>query len=772
MTILEAGERFGLITTEDATVPLTGVSVRGSITGRAARVTLTQRFENREDRPIEAVYKFPLPEGGAVCGFTVATGDRTLRGRVEEREKAFAEYDEALAQGHGAFLLDEERPNIFTLSVGNIKPRHAVDIEVVYVTTLETNGSEVRFMLPTTISPRYVPADMPARDGIPVDKLVNPELRLDVPYGLSLHLDVAGRHQISGIECPSHAVRTSYVDDAVAVEFSAETVKMDRDFVLTITYAKEFKNRGYTWSDGEHRYVQLDFTPGVGPDYGFKNDDIDYRWDPRRPEVIFLLDCSGSMRGSSIAQAKRALEAFLRGMSAGSLFNVYRFGSTFSTLFPQSVEYDEKSLAAALRHLSSVDADLGGTELLGPLRDIYARKAADGTLRDIVLLTDGQVGNEVDILGLVQSDAATRLFAVGIGHGPNEYLVRKLASLSGGAVEFVAPGERIEPRVLRLFGKVMAEPMLIMVDWPATAEQAPLNPVVHRGECLSLFARIAGGVPAPGEVTIRGGAVPNTGTWTIPVSQVNAEGTALPVLWARAHISDLEEGVTAGSGSRQSERRGKSAESRIVALSKQYGLLSRGTSFITVEYRTDAQKVGGEIELRKVPSMLTRGWGGIDAQVQQYAMAPQPRMAMHPSAYMADAAEVSCLRRASFEMAAPSPAMADDSLADILSLQSAGGGFELSDSRQAGRIGLDLAELREAAARLVNGGREPFKLLCTAVVLALLEARFPDRRDEWFAVTGKSRAWLVAEVGRLSPSVDGTPLAQWATDYVSTMLPR
>jgi Ca-activated chloride channel homolog len=768
MTILQAGERFGLITTEDATVPLTGVSVRGSITGRAAKVTLRQRFENREDSAIEAVYKFPLPEGGAVCGFTVATGDRVLRGRVEEREKAFAEYDEALAQGHGAFLLDEERPNIFTLSVGNVKPRHAVDIEVVYVTTLETNGSEVRFMLPTTISPRYVPADMPARDGIPVDRLVNPEVRLDVPYGLSLHLDVAGSRDIAGIECPSHAIRTSYADDAVAVEFSAETVKMDRDFVLTITYAKEFKNRGYAWSDGEHRYVQLDFTPDEQD--GFRYSGMCWYLPCVRPEVIFMLDCSGSMRGSSIVQAKKALEVFLRGMPRDSRFNVYRFGSTFSTLFPQSVEYDAQSLATALRHLSTVDADLGGTELLGPLRDIYARKVTDCDRRNIVLLTDGQVGNEADILALVQSDAATRLFAVGIGHGPNEYLVRKLASLSGGAVEFVAPGERIEPRVLRLFGKVMAYPLRFTVDWPAAAEQAPLNPAVHQGECVSLLARMPAGVEVASEVTVQGGGPPIHGTWRVPVSRVDGPDAAIPLLWARAYISDLEEGVTAGSGSRQSERRGKSAESRIVALSKQYGILSRGTSFITVEYRTDAQKVGGEIELRKVPSMLTRGWGGIDARVQ-YAMAPQPRMAMHPSAYITDAAEVSCLRRASFEMAAPSPAMAHDSLADILSLQSAGGGFELSDSRQAGRIGLDLAELREAAARMVNGGRESFKLLCSAVVLALLEVRFPDRRDEWFAVTGKSRAWLGAEVGRLSPLVDGAPLEQWATNYARTRLP-
>lgn len=778
MRVKDEMEHFGLFTKEDAPVPLTGVRVNGRITGRAARVTLTQRFENREDKAIEAVYKFPLPEGSAVCGFTVATGDRVLRGRVEERNKAFAEYDEALAQGHGAFLLDEERPNIFTLSVGNAKPRHAVDIEVSYITLLETNDAEVRFVLPTTISPRYTPTDMPDQNGIPVNKLINPELRLDVPYGLRLHLDVLGRKDVASIECPSHAVRTSYADDAIVVEFSSDTVAMDRDFVLTITRAKGFESRGYSCKDHSHGYVQLDFSPRFDEVSGASSS---VAGRPNR-EIIFLLDCSGSMGGDSIEQAKKALEVFLRGVPAGTMFNLYRFGSTFSKLYPHSIDYNETTLATALQHLAEVDADLGGTELLAPIRDIYSTAMPNGMTRSIILLTDGQVGNEADILKLVQSDSRAMLFTVGIGFGPNEYLVKKLATLTGGATESVAPGERIEPKVLRLYTKVMKGAVEdLVVDWGTVAEQAPLRPVVHDGECVSLLAQLAGGV-APEVVKLRGKVNGVEQVWEVQVVEVDGEDVAPPLLWARAHISDLEEGVVAVSGSRQLERRERTVEGEIIAISKQYGLLSRATSFITVEYRVDAEKSTGEIELRKVPGMLTRGWGGVRESLadMQFMAAPhvnisrqsmrQPR----PDAPLYEMRSLNCrsmedtgFGRRNRSMPRPAPA---DLLPEILAMQTAGGGFLLRGEEDAKRIGLSWSELINFAKRTVNGGPNPLGLVCTAVILQLLEQDFGTRRDEWFAVTEKTRKWFQKVVAQLNPNMDGIPFEKWASAYTQSVL--
>ncbi len=760
---MQKTELAGLVTRNAAPIPLVGVTATGTIIGRAARVKIRQRFENREDNAIEAVYKFPLPESASVCGFTVATGNKVLRGQVEEREKAFRIYDEALSGGDGAYLLDEERPNIFTISVGNVNARNAVDVEIEYVSLLETNDGEVRFFLPTTISPRYVPPGMPDQDGIPVTELVNPKFQMNVPYGLDLRLDVLGREDIDSLECPSHTVQTRFADHAVAVEFSSDTVAMDRDFVLVVRYRRGFENKGFAFSDNVHAFVQIDFAPQFGK-VGANQRPVP----SQATEVVILLDCSGSMSGSSIQQAKKALELFLRGMQAGMQFNVYRFGSTYEKLFPVSIPYDSSNLSTALRLLGNVEADLGGTELLSPLRDIYSKGPPEGCARrSIILLTDGQVGNEDEILKLAQSDRRTRLFTVGIGHGPNEYLMKKAASLSGGASELVAPGERIEPRVLRLFNKVAAGGVDdLKVAWTASAEQAPLKPVPHRGECVSILARLARGTDAPKQMELSGRVNGVDMTWQVGIRSMDDSGGALPLLWARQRISDLENGIAGMTGSHQTERRDRNIRERIVEISRQYGLLSRETSFIATESRVDGDKTTGETVLRKVPVMLTKGWGGHGAEAGiAYALVAKRIRA--PARADAKLRMEYCMPTqmtgpADFcQKCAPEGA---DRLSGILALQTADGGFLIASQEQATDIGMNMAELHEAAAKLKASGRvDSVKLVCTAVVLALLEAEFSNRRDEWYAVVGKSRRWFSEQVKRFKPTIDGVALKDWTT---------
>jgi Ca-activated chloride channel family protein len=141
----------GLFQIDGGAIPLEGVEVQGDIIGRGAKVTLRQRFRNVEDNPIEVVYKFPLPEGAAICGFKAIVDDRVIEGQIEERDKAFELYDKALSDGHGAQLLDEERPNIFTLSVGNVKPQSTVVIEISYVILMIRMGQR----LDSTCPQRY-----------------------------------------------------------------------------------------------------------------------------------------------------------------------------------------------------------------------------------------------------------------------------------------------------------------------------------------------------------------------------------------------------------------------------------------------------------------------------------------------------------------------------------------------------------------------------------------------------------------------------------------
>jgi Ca-activated chloride channel family protein len=316
---------FGLLTTSGSNpVPLMGVRVTGDILGRGARVKVAQRFLNNEAQAIEAVYRFPLPETAAVCGFSAIAGGRRITGSVEEREKAFETYDDALARGDGAFLLDQERPNIFTLSVGSLPSGAEAVVEIEYVALLDQRGKEIRFALPTTISPRYLPADTPDEGGIPAHERIHPEYAASVPYGLSVEIAVRDPSGVESVESPSHPISVSMGkggttgDAATVVRFASDAVTMDRDFVLTIVQRGKDQGRAWRFTDGKIAWVQLDLAP----------DEVEGApCDRGRREAIFVLDCSGSMQGDSIDQAKRALEVCLKAMETGCSFNIVRFGS-------------------------------------------------------------------------------------------------------------------------------------------------------------------------------------------------------------------------------------------------------------------------------------------------------------------------------------------------------------------------------------------------------------------------------------------------------------
>ncbi|MBD3261414.1 MAG: hypothetical protein GF334_06970 [Candidatus Altiarchaeales archaeon] len=194
-----------LVTPDGGEIPLQGVMIEGHIAGTHARITVKQRFKNKEDKDLEAVYTFPLQENSAVCGFSAKVGDRIIEGVVDEKEKAFETYDDAMAEGHGAFLLDQERPNIFTTSVGNLKPKTEVEVSITYVSPLTFEDKALRVMIPTTISPRFVPYD-PVEVGQPDSEKINPPTQDSVPYGFNLNLTVEMGSKITEVVSPSHKI--------------------------------------------------------------------------------------------------------------------------------------------------------------------------------------------------------------------------------------------------------------------------------------------------------------------------------------------------------------------------------------------------------------------------------------------------------------------------------------------------------------------------------------------------------------------------------------
>jgi Ca-activated chloride channel family protein len=768
-------------------VPLVGVDVQADIAGRGAKVKISQQFKNTEKKSIEAVYKFPLPENAAVCGFRALIDGRIVEGKIEEKERAFELYDKALSEGYKAQLMDEERPNIFTLSVGNIEPGGSVIIEITYITLLDSYNSAVRFFLPTTISPRFTPASQEDENGIPIRALVNPPFAFKVPYGLTINVNIAGKKAIASIESPSHTINTSFKNDEAHVTFSADKVSMDRDFILTITYEKDFTNRAYISQYNDETFLQIDLTPAEATEENQANDL------PKGREIVFVLDCSGSMQGDSIEEAKKALEILIKALSTDMMFNIYRFGNVFDHLFKSSKPYNEKNMKEALKYLSKTDASMGGTQILPPLADIYKEEPADGFRRDVILITDGEISNEDEVMELVQRhNNTTALSAVGIGNGPNEFLIKAVARVAGGTSELIAPQERIEPKVLRLFQKVLAKRISnLEIDCGSAIDQAPACPVAFMRQATSIFVKIKKSDFQGKGVTVK--QYNHQGTisrkWNIDLEEVNDETMPISKMWAREKIRDLEEGSGLMAGTRQRQRVDVNKQKTVTAISRQYGIISRSTSFIGIEKNAETENKSSDMVLRVVPTGVTKGWHGMPmvplflrkSPVEQYSIRQisDDDMCVHESNVMP-----AYLRRADsgnkpfspFRKAARgirnmlSHIRETDPLLDILSQQRLGGGFNMN-KRIYDILQISDSKLYSVADDMqVKNGTDRLEILTTAIILAFLELKFGDRKNEWEAVVLKSRSYLEDQIKKFSPTIDGEPLQVWAARFVQDML--
>lgn len=761
-------------------VPLAGVEVQGDIIGRGAKVKVSQRFRNTEKKPIEAVYKFPLPGNATVCGFRALIDGRIVDGKIEEKDKAFELYDKALADGHRAQLMDEERPNIFTLSVGNIKADSTVIIEITYITLLDAHNAEVRFSLPTTISPRYTPASQKDDNGIPVSDIVNPPFAMQVTYGLTININVHDRKAISSIESPSHTIKTNFKDDDATITFSADKAAMDKDFVLTITYEKAFTNRAFVTNDNDETFIQIDLMPDELAETGNS---------PQGREIVFVLDCSGSMGGDSIEAAKKALEIMIRALTPDTMFNVYRFGSSFESLYKHSKSYDENSMQKALKYLSQTEASLGGTSVLAPLADIYQKELKSGYLRDVILITDGQISNEDAVMKLVKRHAdKTKLSAVGIGSGPNEFLIKGVARAAGGATEFIAPKERIEPKALRLFQKAIAGSISsLKIECGFELDQSPISLSVYINQPTSFFAKLKDGKAQNKSVKVTGRSGEGLREWIINLEEVRNQDLPISKLWAREKIRELEDTHGLLPGSRQKQRGEDKNNKAIINISRKYGIISRLTSFVGIEKKSDMEEITSDIVLRIVPTLVTEGWHGDTQSNISYKISSVPHYKVR------DAEDLVCSmcietpsspyyqrfghqppifsgRTARKDKGAPPPINKPDLLFEILSLQRAGGGFSI-DKLIDELLSISHSELQTIANDMnIKHDEDRMGILVTAIILTILELKYGERRNEWDGVVSKSRNWLQHQISMVSPTVKKKPLEYWVKKFVNDRL--
>ena len=609
-TLLLKGDTDGHV---DAT--RLGIDVDLTVSGPTIRARVTQIFRNPTQNWVEATYVYPLPEGGAVDTLKMVIGDRVVVGEIKERQQARVIYEQAKQNGQRAALTEQERPNIFTNSVANIGPGETVLVQIEYQEPVRQSGDVFSLRVPMVVGPRYNPAPLvqsvdlrPGQGGwgvtttdpVPDRDRISPPVLDPAQHGPVNPTQITVRLQagfpLGEVKSHHHLVKVEQAsDDLRVIKLAEGPVPADRDFELTWKPAAEkapsvglFRERV-----GNADYLLAYVTPPPVEQAEQK---------PLPREVIFVIDNSGSMGGTSMVQAKASLIYALGRLQGGDRFNVIRFDHTMDVLFADAVAADAENIGRAKSFVDRLQAS-GGTEMVPAMRAALSDRGSDGSthVRQVIFLTDGAIGNEQQLFDTISAlRGRSRVFMVGIGSAPNSFLMTRAAELGRGAFTHIGSVEQVEERMRGLFAKLESPVVtgLAAKFSDAVADMTPaVIPDLYRGEPLVLAASIAS---LKGSVTITGRIGDRPWTVTLPVANA-AEGKGLSKLWARRKIADAEIARTMRQATPED------ADKAILTLALEHQLVTRLTSLVAVD-KTPARPAHETLKLTELPLNLPAGW--------------------------------------------------------------------------------------------------------------------------------------------------------------------
>ena len=562
--------------------PLKHTEVTAKIAGNVSRVEVVQTFQNPYDTPLEAVYKFPLPDESAVDDMEIRIGERIIKGQIKKRQDAKQIYQQAKQQGKTAALLDQERDNVFTQSIANIKPGETIEVLIRYTDSLKFAGGNYQFVFPMVVGPRY--SSGKSTEAIGDDNGVNssvnsplipPNIRSGQDIGVTVEIDAGV--PISQLRSPSHNIQFKQIQSAdnraiTQVQLSPEDTIPNKDLVLN-----------YRVSGTETQSTVLTNTDNKGGHFGiYLIPAISYKSNQIVPkDVIFLMDTSGSQSGAPLEQSKALMRRFINGLNPADTFTIIDFANTAQALSSQPLPNTPENRSKALNYISNLQAN-GGTELLNGIETVLDFPAApDGRLRSIVLLTDGLIDEENQVIASVQKQLkpGNRLYSFGVGSSVNRFLLNRLSEEGRGTAHFVRHDEPIA-EVTEKFFQEMNNPVLtnIKVEWDGLGKPPEIYPLkapdLFAKQPLVLFGRkqdrLSGNLRISGIVA---GGQRYEKTFALQFREF-AGNPAIAQLWGRSKIKQLT-----------TQMAGKETPQGVAAVTDialAYRLMSAYTSFVAV----------------------------------------------------------------------------------------------------------------------------------------------------------------------------------------------
>ncbi|RGB40839.1 von Willebrand factor type A domain-containing protein [Rhizophagus diaphanus] len=634
-------------------IPLQNVAVEATIVDMIAEVTISQTYKNVEKNTIEALYKFPIYEAAAVCGFEAEIdGQRKVKGIVKESKEAAKEYTEAVQEGHGAYLLESESEDVFQCSVGNITSGQTVVMKITYVTELkhDSESENIRFVLPTNIAPRYGSSEYSSssNDG----KILNPDVvsySNKADFYLNLAITCRMTSSIQNIESPSHKISTEMnIDENPKISkitLTQQTTYLEKDFILVIKSKDLDQPRAFVEYNPETKTncVMLTLVPKLS-----LNTTIS--------ELVFVVDRSGSMSVEPMKKAAQALELLLRSLPEDCYFNVISFGSHYDSLFPKSQSYSETSLSEALNLAQTMKSNYGGTEIYSALEWVF-KNSRDDVPTSVFLLTDGEVWNVDQIVRLVSQNEEKkkddlRLFSLGIGDSVSHNLVESVARAGKGYAQFVTNDERMDKKVIGMLKNALKPPvkdynitwtdvdlseskekkeLQAEVDKSATSftndntespsqsdifidtkvQQAPyIIPPIYPGVRFIVYCILEKNIEPRKIITLTATSQDGPMKLDVPLDPVTLQGSKIHRLAARKLIQDLnyeKSFIHKHPKNVDTHIPDSLVKEHIVKLGKTYNLASKYTSFIAIDERNNETVSEARTipQKREVPQFFT-----------------------------------------------------------------------------------------------------------------------------------------------------------------------
>ncbi|XP_071167550.1 von Willebrand factor A domain-containing protein 5A-like [Mytilus edulis] len=574
------------------TVPLKESKVHVTVQGFIANVESQLTYNNDTLEALQTSFIFPMDDMSAVYKFEADVNNKHIIAECQDKQKAKETYIEAISSGHTAMFLSEDdaSADIFECKLGNLPAGEMALLTISYVVELsiETEG-KIRFTLPTVLTPRYTPD---------VGHYVEPEsesgpgqMDIRTPCKLNFSAEVFGCYKIKYVSSSFDKLNVKVNGDKLSASIDlAEEFKFDHDLSFDIIYEsinepEIILELGNKEKDGMLRedLLMLNFYPDLKQ--GEDTED-------RKREFIFVIDRSGSMRNDRIKKAKETLLLLLKSLPVGCLFNVVSFGSDFSTLFEQSEEYSEATLNQALSLQSQMEADMGGTEILRPLKQIYSNSCKQGYPRQIFLLTDGGVRNTNEVISLAKANNGyTRVFTFGIGDGASTSLIKNVAKASNGKAIFIKDTDNMQEKVITAMKGSLDNCLSeVSLHWDIpkcfTITNIPKEPpVVFQGDKLVLFSLLTSSDAKSGisgSFTLKGRFGGKNISHQVKIEIPSSSQNDLPLhrVAAKYQIKNLE------NDDESSYRGDESSKDKIVFVSQAANIVSKYTAFVGVDKNT------------------------------------------------------------------------------------------------------------------------------------------------------------------------------------------